>query len=248
MFDSMRLSATAVNLLDWSSAVKLRPAELKSAGSVIERMRATGHFSDDKIRIVVKALFCLDQMSRHEAARHMELAFDVWDENHTGSLTVEELQRDLHIMHDELSDEQISQIVSGHDANGSGELDYDAFREIMTSLSAHHGDDEGKMKKLKRAAEDAAPAVRTVGGVQAAQMRRHELRLAGGVVRALGREGYSSVASAALLPAPQPVWEGPSTRLEDSAPSARLGPPGAQAALTHPRAPPGQRGRSPWLH
>ena len=43
-------------------------------------------------------------------------------------------------------------------------------------------------------------------------------------------------------------WKGPSTRLEDSAPSARLVPPGAQAALTHPRAPPEPRGRSPWLH
>jgi len=72
--------------------------------------------------------------------------------------------------------------------------------EIMTSLAAHHDEDEGKVKKLKRAAEDAALAVRALGGVKAAQLRRHELRLAGSVVRALGREGYATVATVALLP------------------------------------------------
>ena len=70
----------------------------------------------------------------------------------------------------------------------------------MTSLAAHHDEDEGKVKKLKRAAEDAALAVRALGGVKAAQLRRHELRLAGSVVRALGREGYATVATVALLP------------------------------------------------
>ena len=72
--------------------------------------------------------------------------------------------------------------------------------EIMSSLAAHHDEDGGKVKKLKRAAEDAALAVRTLGGVKAAQLRRHELRLAGSVVRALGREGYATVATVALLP------------------------------------------------
>ena len=84
MFDGLRHTAAAVNLLDWSSAVQLRPAELRRAGDIIERMRATEHFTDDKIRIVLKALFCTDQMSRHEATRHMELAFDVWDEDQDG--------------------------------------------------------------------------------------------------------------------------------------------------------------------
>ena len=70
----------------------------------------------------------------------------------------------------------------------------------MSSLAAHHDEDGGKVKKLKRAAEDAALAVRTLGGVKAAQLRRHELRLAGSVVRALGREGYATVATVALLP------------------------------------------------
>ena len=72
--------------------------------------------------------------------------------------------------------------------------------EIMSSLAAHHDEDGGKVKKLKRAAEDAALAVRTLGGVKAAQLRRHELRLAGSVVRALGREGYATVATVVLLP------------------------------------------------
>ena len=70
----------------------------------------------------------------------------------------------------------------------------------MSSLAAHHDEEGGKVKKLRRAAEDAALAVRTLGGVKAAQLRRHELRLAGSVVRALGREGYATVATVALLP------------------------------------------------
>ena len=35
--------------------------------------------------------------------------------------------------------------------------------EIMSSLAAHHDEDGGKVKKLKRAAEDAALAVRMLG-------------------------------------------------------------------------------------
>lgn len=228
MFDAVRHSATCVNLLrDMSSAAKLRPSELRSAGAVIERMRAV-NFTDDKIRVVIKALFCLDHMSRNEARRQLEMAFDVWDAGHRGYLTVDEFERDLQLMHAELTPEEIKQLVSGYDLNGSGELDFEAFRaprpclharprhcqhcrrprhcqhpragEIMTSLAAHHDEDEGKVKKLKRAAEDAALAVRALGGVKAAQLRRHELRLAGSVVRALGREGYATVATVALLP------------------------------------------------
>ena len=222
MFDAARHSAICVNVLrDMSSTAKLRPSELRSAGAVIERMRAV-NFTDDKVRVVIKALFCLDHMSRHEATRQLEKAFDVWDAGHKGYLTVDEFERDLHLMHAELTPEEIAQLVSGYDLNGSGELDFEAFRaprpcphacppeslpasppragEIMSSLAAHHDEDEGKVKKLKRAAEDTALAVRTLGGVKAAQLRRHELRLAGSVVRALGREGYATVATVALLP------------------------------------------------
>ena len=191
MFDAVRHSATCVNLLrDMSSAAKLRPSELRSAGAVIERMRAV-NFTDDKIRVVIKALFCLDHMSRNEARRQLEMAFDVWDAGHRGYLTVDEFERDLQLMHAELTPEEIKQLVSGYDLNGSGELDFEAFRaprpclharprhcqhcrrprhcqhpragEIMTSLAAHHDEDEGKVKKLKRAAEDTALAVRTLG-------------------------------------------------------------------------------------
>ena len=89
MFDAVRHSATCVNLLrDMSSAAKLRPSELRSAGAVIERMRAV-NFTDDKIRVVIKALFCLDHMSRNEARRQLEMAFDVWDAGHRGYLTVD---------------------------------------------------------------------------------------------------------------------------------------------------------------
>ena len=51
--------------------------------------------------------------------------------------------------------------------------------EIMTSLAAHHDEDEGKVKKLKRAAEDAALAVRALGGVKAAQLGIKRLMEAG---------------------------------------------------------------------
>ena len=128
LLDAVRQSATCVNLLrDWSSATKLRPSELRSAGAVIERMRAA-KFTDDKVRVVIKALFCLDHMSRDQATRHIELAFDVWDESHKGYLTVEQFERDLQLMHAELSLEEIAQLVSGYDLNGSGELDFEAFR------------------------------------------------------------------------------------------------------------------------
>ena len=128
MFDAVRHSATCVNLLrDVSSTAKLRPSELRSAGAVIERMRAV-NFTDDKVRVVIKALFCLDHMSRHEATRQLEMAFDVWDAGHKGYLTVNEFERDLRLMHAELSPEETTQLVSGYDLNGSGELDFEAFR------------------------------------------------------------------------------------------------------------------------
>ena len=41
-------------------------------------------------------------------------------------------------------------------------------------------------------------------------------------------------------------WKGPSTLPDDSAPSARLVPPGAQAAPSQPRAPPQHLGGVPW--
>ena len=136
MFDAVRHSATCVNLLrDMSSAAKLRPSELRSAGAVIERMRAV-NFTDDKIRVVIKALFCLDHMSRNEARRQLEKAFDVWDAGHRGFLTVDEFERDLQLMHAELTPEEIKQLLSGYDLNGSGELDFEAFRAPRPCLHA----------------------------------------------------------------------------------------------------------------
>ena len=104
-------------------------------GSHRAHVRAV-NFTDDKIRVVIKALFCLDHMSRNEARRQLEKAFDVWDAGHRGFLTVDEFERDLQLMHAELTPEEIKQLVSGYDLNGSGELDFEAFRAPRPCLHA----------------------------------------------------------------------------------------------------------------
>ena len=82
---AVRDGASALTLLDWHTITSIPPSELRRAGAIAERMRAAG-FDGIKTQIIVKALFVASSLSERERERHMELAFDVWDEHHRGVL------------------------------------------------------------------------------------------------------------------------------------------------------------------
>ena len=90
---AVRDGASALTLLDWHTITSIPPSELRRAGAIAERMRAAG-FDGIKTQIIVKALFMSSSMSERERERHMELAFDVWDEHHRGVLQLDEFERE----------------------------------------------------------------------------------------------------------------------------------------------------------
>ena len=52
----------AVSILDTKTKVTLGPLALRKAGAIVENMQNAG-YSDDKINIVCRGLFCLDEES-----------------------------------------------------------------------------------------------------------------------------------------------------------------------------------------
>ena len=162
-------------------------------------MRAAG-FDGIKTQLIVKALFTSSSMSERERERHMELAFDVWDEHHRGVLQLDEFERDLHLMFDDtFSAEEQQTVLDGLAVDGSGEIDYEHFRELMQTLGSRRRRGSGTIDSLRAYAEDVALAVRTLGGEQSAQLRRKDLRLAGQLVRALQLHGFEDARATALL-------------------------------------------------
>ena len=78
---AVRDGASALTLLDWHTTHSIPPSELRRAGAIASGCR--GRF-DGIDAADSEGLFVASSLSERERERHMELAFDVWDEHHRG--------------------------------------------------------------------------------------------------------------------------------------------------------------------
>ena len=84
---------------------------------------------------------------------------------------------------------------------GSGKLEFEGFREVMRAIGAPPSERRGRLAALRSYGEDVGLARTALGADASTHMSRHELRVAGAVVRVLQRELYRAEDAAALLPA-----------------------------------------------
>ena len=197
----LRHSADAVALLNVGEAIQLPPKTLDRCGKLADTLRASG-FVEEKVKQVLRALFCTHLLGPREAEQQMERAFDVWDEQHRGVLELEAISHDLSaLLAGDLEPHERKQLIEGLGADGSGLLEYEGFREVMMAIGAEPGERKGRLAALRQYGEDVGLARTALGPAGAASLSRHELRVAGAVVRVLQRELYRPEDAAALLPA-----------------------------------------------
>ena len=199
--DAFKHGAAALSVFDVREAVQLKPAVLERAGRLAATLRASG-FEEAKVKQVSRALFCAHLLSPREAEQQMERAFDVWDERHSGILELTSISHDLSaLLAGDLEPHERQQLIDGLGADGSGQLEYEGFREVMRAIGADASERRGRLAALRLYGEDVGLARTALGAAQCAKLTRHELRVAGAVVRVLQREAYRAEDAAALLPA-----------------------------------------------
>ena len=101
----------------------------------------------------------------------------------------------------DLEPHERQQLIEGLGADGTGQLEYEAFREVMRAIGAEAAERRGRLAALRLYGEDVGLARTALGASQSAKRTRHELRVAGAVVRVLQRENYRAEDAACLLPA-----------------------------------------------
>ena len=198
---SLQNGLTAVSTLELRDVAHMSPARLERAGKVASTLHDAG-FADEKVSQIVRALFCAELLGPHEAEQQMERAFDVWDREHRGVLDLAEFSRDLSaLLAGDLEPHERQALVDGLSADGSDELEYEGFREVMLAVGADDAERRSRLAALRSYGDDVGLARTAVGVAQASQMSRHELRVAGALVRVMQRERYATEDMAALLPA-----------------------------------------------
>ena len=198
---SIKAGLAGLSVLDWHVLAQLRPGDVQRAGTVAERMQDAG-FHEEKVRVVIRALFCGHLVSPQEAVRQLELAFDVFDADRSGSIKLETFFVTLReLLREDLEPAEERKMIAGLDSEGTGELDFQGFRDVMLALGATGSERRARVAGLQTIGEDVGLAIRAVGDGVAATLSRHELRVAGRVVRALNLEQYDTAYAAALLPA-----------------------------------------------
>lgn len=199
--DALRRSANALAVLDITDAIQLPPTTLERCGKLAESLQASG-FDSAKVKHVLRALFCNHLVSPSEAEQQMERAFDVWDEGHRGVLEISAISHDLSaLLAGDLELHERQQLIEGLGADGSGQLEYEGFREVMKALGAEPRERKARLAALRLYSEDVGLARTALGSATSFSLSRHELRVAGAVVRVLQREMYRAEDAAALLPA-----------------------------------------------
>lgn len=66
----------------------------------------------------------------------MKQAFRVLDKNHTGCIDVEDLKWILKSLGDDLSDDEIEQMIAETDTDGSGTVDYDGMQCSLVNMQS----------------------------------------------------------------------------------------------------------------
>ena len=197
--EALKFGASAVGLFDVRVAVQLKPEALERAGRLAEQLRKSG-FEEGKVQQIIRALFCTHLLSEREAEQQMERAFDVWDERHRGVLELAAISHDLGaLLAGDLEPIERQQLIDGLGEDGAGLLEYDGFREVMKAIGAPDDERKSRLAALRLYGEDVGVARKALGPALASKLSRHQLRIAGGVVRQLERQMYRAEDAAALL-------------------------------------------------
>ncbi|BFZ03610.1 hypothetical protein BsWGS_06649 [Bradybaena similaris] len=73
------------------------------------------------------------KLKEDEDERELKEAFRVLDKNNKGVIAVEDLRWILRSLGDDLTDDEIEDMIQETDTDGSGTVDYEEFRNLMCS-------------------------------------------------------------------------------------------------------------------
>jgi len=128
-----------MSVLDFSLKCRMNPLQLRKAGAIVTNMQAAG-FGEDHINTVCRALF-LDQ----DDVDQMKQAWFVF----AGGMSVlkaREFKKSLLLMGEEVPEDEVDEMFKKADTDGSGEIDFDEFVELIREMNAY--DDNTTHKKV----------------------------------------------------------------------------------------------------
>ncbi|KAK6081100.1 calmodulin [Seiridium cupressi] len=67
-----------------------------------------------------------------DAEKELREAFKVFDRDNSGTISAAELRRAMSVLGDDLTDEQINEMIQSADRDGNGTIDYEEFAYLMT--------------------------------------------------------------------------------------------------------------------
>lgn len=113
IFKGLALQADAAKLKAWSDDCD---------------EEATGFLKWDQFKLIFE-----QKLKEDEDERELKEAFRVLDKGNKGTIHVEDLKWILKSLGDDITDEEIDDMIAETDTDGSGTVDYDEFRNLMVS-------------------------------------------------------------------------------------------------------------------
>ena len=111
-------------------------ARMEAAEAAVRELtRDRDGLAEDKVKIVLRALFLTRFMSPREAARQMELAFDVYDVGFAGQLQLAAFGRELLALGLDVSEADVGEALAALDFDGTGHIDFDGFAEMLRAVA-----------------------------------------------------------------------------------------------------------------
>ncbi|GFR99510.1 troponin C [Elysia marginata] len=113
VFKSLGLTCDAQKLKDWSD-------ELDED--------AQGHINWEQFKLIFQR-----KLKEDEDEKELKEAFRVLDKANKGAIAVEDLKWILRSLGDDLTDDEIQEMIDETDTDQSGTVDYEEFRTLMCS-------------------------------------------------------------------------------------------------------------------
>nr|BBD82024.1 troponin C [Pinctada fucata] len=110
-----------------SLALQVDDEKLKEWSDELDE-EATGYFTWDQFKILFER-----KLKTDEDERELREAFRVLDKGNKGTIPVEDLRWILKSLGDDLTDEELDEMIAETDTDGSGTVDYEEFKTLMTS-------------------------------------------------------------------------------------------------------------------
>jgi len=111
IFKSLALQADATKLKDWADEAD---------------EEATGALKWEQFKFIFES-----KLREDEDERELKEAFRVLDKNNKGVIDVKDLKWILKSLGDDLTDDEIDDMIAETDTDGSGTVDYDEFHQLM---------------------------------------------------------------------------------------------------------------------